>query len=93
MVAGCIALNLVLLLGPEPRDGATKLTRRTNPTPHPTPPHADITLLGDAKEVARLLLPPGAAVLGVETVSVEQPPRDTGTVLGVIQRDPVTYYR
>lgn len=43
--------------------------------------------------MARLLLPPGAAVLGYTTESVAQPSKDTGTVLGVIERDPVNYYR
>ena len=54
---------------------------------------ADITMLGDSRSVAKLLLPAGATVLDVEQITVEQPPRDTGTVLGVIQRDPVNYYR
>ena len=50
-------------------------------------------MLGDSRSVAKLLLPAGATVLDVEQITVEQPPRDTGTVLGVIQRDPVNYYR
>ena len=49
-------------------------------------------MLGDSRSVAKLLLPAGARVLDVEQITVEQPPRDTGTVLGVIQRDPVNYY-
>lgn len=32
-------------------------------------------------------------VLGIQSVSVTQPPKDTGTVLGVIERDPVNYFR
>ena len=56
-------------------------------------PGADITMLGDSRSVAKLLLPAGARVLDVEQLTVEQPPRDTGTVLGVIQREPVNYYR
>lgn len=43
--------------------------------------------------MARLLLPPGAAVLSYTAEAVPQPPKDTGTVLGVIERDPVNYYR
>ena len=57
------------------------------------PPPADISLLGEPKEVARLLLPPGATVVGLASTKVAQPPKDTGTVLGTIERDPVTYYR
>lgn len=53
---------------------------------------ADISQLGSPRDVAKLLLPPGATVLALDTASVAQPPRDTGTVVGVIQRDPVTYY-
>ncbi|KAL4433233.1 hypothetical protein ABPG77_003281 [Micractinium sp. CCAP 211/92] len=52
----------------------------------------DISQLGDPKAVARLLLPPGATVLSYATEAVPQPPKDTGTVLGVIERDPVNYY-
>ena len=36
---------------------------------------------------------PNPQVLGIESVSVAQPPKDTGTVLGVIERDPVNYFR
>ena len=43
--------------------------------------------------MARLLLPPGAAVLRVDSREVAQPPKDTGTLLGTIQRDPITYYK
>jgi hypothetical protein len=53
---------------------------------------ADISQLGDARKVAKLLIPPGAVVAGVTSTAVAQPPRDTGTVLGVIERQPVTYY-
>ncbi|KAI7837937.1 hypothetical protein COHA_008243 [Chlorella ohadii] len=52
----------------------------------------DISQLGDERAVAKLLLPPGATVLGIESVAVAQPPKDTGTVLGVIERDPVNYF-
>ncbi|KAI3426294.1 hypothetical protein D9Q98_008667 [Chlorella vulgaris] len=52
----------------------------------------DISQLGDARKVAKLLIPPGAVVAGVTSTAVAQPPRDTGTVLGVIERQPVTYY-
>ena len=52
----------------------------------------DIAQLGDPKAVARLLLPAGATVLSVSAATVAQPPKNTGTVLGVIERDPVTYY-
>jgi len=53
----------------------------------------DISQLGDVRSVARLLLPPGATVISATSESVPQPPKDTGTVLGVIERDPVNYYR
>lgn len=43
--------------------------------------------------MANLLLPPGAVVASVSAASVAQPPKDTGTLLGTIQRDPVSYYR
>lgn len=51
----------------------------------------DISQLGDPKAVARLLLPPGAVVVSVSSEAVPQPPRNSG--LGMIERDPVCYYR
>ena len=54
---------------------------------------ADISQMGDARAVAKLLLPPGSAVLAVTSLVQQMPARDTGTVLGVLPRDPVTYYR
>ncbi len=53
----------------------------------------DISQLGDPREVAKLLVPPGALVASVTSFTVAQPPKDTGTVLGTIQRDPVSYYK
>lgn len=40
-----------------------------------------------------LLLPPTTKVLASSVRVYPQPPRDTGTVLGVIERDPVQIYR
>ncbi|GAB4817177.1 hypothetical protein N2152v2_004223 [Parachlorella kessleri] len=53
----------------------------------------DISQWGSPKDVARLLLPPGAAVASYSVTSIPQPPRETGTVFGAIKRDPVNLYR
>jgi hypothetical protein len=42
--------------------------------------------------VAKFLVPPGAVVASASVTAVPQPARDTGTVLGLIERDPVSYY-
>ena len=53
----------------------------------------DISKLGTPKEVIELLLPPTTKVLAASVKVYPQPPRDTGTVVGVIERDPVQIYR
>ena len=53
----------------------------------------DISQWGSPKDVARLLLPPGAVVASYSVTSIPQPPRETGTVFGAIKRDPVNLYR
>ena len=53
----------------------------------------DVAQLGTPEEVARLLLPPGTAVIASSVKTFPQPPRDTGTVMGVIERPPVLQYR
>jgi hypothetical protein len=53
----------------------------------------DVSQLGSPKEVIDVLLPPTTRILAASTATFPQPPRDTGTVLGVIDRDPVTIYR
>jgi len=45
------------------------------------------------EEVAALVLPRDVRMLAQGTSRVEMPPKDTGTLLGVIQRDPQTIYR
>lgn len=53
----------------------------------------DITQLGTQQEVVKLLLPPTTKVYTTSVKVYPQPPRDTKSVLGVIERDPVTIYR
>jgi hypothetical protein len=53
----------------------------------------DITQLGTPQEVVKLLLPPTTKVYASSVKVYPQPPRDTKSVLGVIERDPVTIYR
>ena len=53
----------------------------------------DISQWGSAEEAARLLLPRGARLLSASATAVPQPPRDTGTLLGVVQPAPSTVYR
>lgn len=53
----------------------------------------DITQLGGPNEVSRLILPPGTRVLATSVNKIPIPPRDTGTVVGVIERDPLVIYR
>lgn len=53
----------------------------------------DISQLGPVEEVAKLVLPPGSRVDSVSTREFPVPPKDTGTVMGVIERDPVVVYR
>ena len=53
----------------------------------------NISQLGSAEEVAKLVLPPGSRVDSVSTRTFPVPPKDTGTLMGVIERDPVVVYR
>jgi len=53
----------------------------------------DITQLGTLEEVGRLLLPEGSKLLAGNVVSFPQAPRDTGTALGIIEREPIHQYR
>ena len=53
----------------------------------------DIRQFGSLEEVAALLLPKEVQVLAQGSSTVEQEPRDTGTVLGVVQLPPQTFYR
>ena len=53
----------------------------------------DIKQLGSIDEVARLILPPGTKILDSSVRKFELPSKDTGTVIGVIDRDPVLVYR
>lgn len=53
----------------------------------------DITGLGSPADVAQLLFPPGARLLSLGAESFPLPPRDTGTLRGVLERQPITIYR
>lgn len=53
----------------------------------------DIAQLGTVEEVARLLLPAGSRVAGATVLSFPQPAKDTGTLLGAIERPPRQLYR
>jgi hypothetical protein len=53
----------------------------------------DVSQLGTPEEVARLVLPPGSRVARAEVLLVPQPPRDTGSVLGTIERPDRQLYR
>ena len=53
----------------------------------------DISQWGSAEEAARLLLPRGARLLAASAAVVSQPPRDTGTLVGVVEQAPRTIYR
>ncbi len=53
----------------------------------------DISQLGTPQQVAQLVLPRDVRVLSTVVSKTALPPKDTGTVLGVVDRDPVTTYR
>lgn len=53
----------------------------------------DVTQLGSPQDVARLLLPPASTVVSAQVITIPQAPKDTGTVLGVIERPPIQQYR
>ena len=53
----------------------------------------DISQFGTPQQVAQLVLPRDVRVLSTAVSKTELPPKDTGTVLGVVDRDPVTTYR
>lgn len=52
-----------------------------------------ISQLGSAEEVSKIILPPGTKVQEVSVRTFEVPSKNTGTVVGVIERDPVVIYR
>lgn len=54
---------------------------------------SDISQFGSLPEVARLLMPPQARVVSMDKETVEQPVRDTGTLLGTVSASPQTLYR
>ena len=49
--------------------------------------------MGTPQQVAQLVLPRDVRVLSTVVSKTALPPKDTGTVLGVVDRDPVTTYR
>ena len=53
----------------------------------------DVSQWGSPRDVARLLLVPGAQVLSSGSFTVPVPPRDTRTLAGVVERAPITIYR
>lgn len=52
-----------------------------------------ITQLGSLQDVSRLILPPGTKIINASVKEFPLTPKDTGTVVGVIQRDPLILYR
>ena len=53
----------------------------------------DIAQFGTPEQVASLVLPRDVRMLGTAVTRTALPPKDTGTVLGVVDRDPITTYR
>ena len=53
----------------------------------------DISQLGTPQQVAQLVLPRDVRMLNTAVSKTALPPKDTGTVLGVVEREPVTTYR
>jgi hypothetical protein len=53
----------------------------------------DISQLGTAEEVVKLLLPPNTNILSVKKVEYPQAARDTGTPIGILDRPPISIYR
>lgn len=53
----------------------------------------DVSQLGSVEEVSKLVLPPGSRIDAASVRTFPIPPKDTGTVVGVIERDPVVIYR
>ena len=54
---------------------------------------ADISQYGNVLDVAKLLTPPGAKIMFLNKIVVEQPERDTGTIRGKVKAAPQTIYR
>lgn len=52
-----------------------------------------ISQLGTAEEVSKVILPPGTKINQVSVRTFEVPSKNTGTVVGVIDRDPIVIYR
>eukprot|EP00892_Ulva_mutabilis_P002867 jgi/Ulvmu1/12581/UM092_0011.1 len=53
----------------------------------------DISAWGNGTEVAQLLLPAGTRLASFQKISIPRPPRDTRTVRGVVEQDPLSIYR
>jgi hypothetical protein len=53
----------------------------------------DITGWGNSSEVSKLLLPVGARVTKFEQEKVDRPPKDTRTIMGVVDVPPLNIYR
>lgn len=53
----------------------------------------DISAWGTGAEVAQLLLPGGTRLSSFEKVSIPRPPKDTRTVRGVVEQEPLSIYR
>ena len=53
----------------------------------------DISQFGTPQQVAQLVLPRDVRLLSTAVSKTPLPPKDTGTVLGVVEREPVTTYR
>lgn len=53
----------------------------------------DISQFGNLQEASRLLFPPGTKVFSAADIEFPQPAKDTGTLLGKIEREPVHVYR
>lgn len=53
----------------------------------------DISQYGDIAAAQSVLVPSGSKVLDKSTARVQQEPRNTGTVAGVVKVPPITIYR
>lgn len=53
----------------------------------------DISQYGDIAAAQSVLVPPGCKVVDKSTFKVPQPPRNTGTLAGVVKVPPSTIYR
>ena len=53
----------------------------------------DISQYGDIAAAQSVLVPPGCKVVDKSTFKIPQPPRNTGTLAGVVKVPPSTIYR